>query len=70
MTQDTIGMYGHIWILKEALEIAGKADRKAVGDALRSMETKNGSGRFFPGGNGIMKFDDKGRRVGAEIVFV
>ena len=70
MTQDTIGMYGHIWILKEALEIAGKADRRAVAEALRTMETKNGSGRFFPGGNGIMKFDEKGRRVGAEIVFV
>jgi len=70
MTQDTIGMYGHVWILKEALEIAGKADRKAVGEAIRTMETKNGSGRFFPGGNGVMKFDDKGRRVGAEIMFV
>jgi branched-chain amino acid transport system substrate-binding protein len=70
MTQDTIGMYGHIWILKEALEMAGKADRKAVAEALRTMETKNGSGRFFPGGNGVMKFDEKGRRVGAEIVYV
>ena len=70
MTQDTIGMYGHVWILKEGLERAGKADRKALGEALRTMETKDGSGRFFPGGNGVMKFDDKGRRVGAEIVFV
>ena len=70
MTQDTIGAYGHIWIIKEALEIAGKADRKAVGEAMRKMETKDGSGRFFPGNNGVMKFDEKGRRVGAEIVMV
>jgi branched-chain amino acid transport system substrate-binding protein len=70
MTQDTIGMYGHIWIIKEALEIAGKADRKAVGEAMRTMETKGGSGRFFPGNDGVMKFDEKGRRVGAEIVMV
>ena len=34
------------------------------------METKGGSGQYFPGGGGVMKFDDKGRRVGAEIVFV
>jgi len=70
MTQDTIGAYGHIWIFKEALEIAGKADRKAVGEAMRKMETKGGSGGVFPGNDGVMKFDDKGRRVGAEIVMV
>jgi branched-chain amino acid transport system substrate-binding protein len=70
MTQDTIGEYGHMWILKEAIEIAGKADRGAISEALRTMETKDGSGRYFPGGNGVMKFDEKGRRVGAEIVFV
>lgn len=70
MTQDTIGMYGHLWILKEALEMAGKADRQAVAEALRTMATKDGSGRYFPGGDGVMKFDEKGRRVGADIVFV
>lgn len=70
MTQDSISMYGHTWILKEGLEIAGKADRRALGEAMRTMETKDGSGRFFPGGNGVMKFDEKGRRVGADIVFV
>ncbi len=70
MTQDSICTYGDMWIMKEALEAAGKADRKAVGDAMRTMETKGGSGQYFPGGGGVMKFDDKGRRVGAEIVFV
>jgi branched-chain amino acid transport system substrate-binding protein len=70
MTQDSLSMYGHVWILKEGLELAGKADRKALGEAMRKMETKGGSSRYFPGGNGVMKFDEKGRRVGAEIVFV
>ena len=70
MTQDSLCTYGDMWILKEGLEAAGKADRKAVGDAMRKMETKGGSGQYFPGGGGVMKFDDKGRRVGAEIVFV
>lgn len=70
MTQDSICTYGDMWIFKEGLEAAGKADRKAVGEAIAKMETKGGSGQFFPGGGGVMKFDEKGRRVGAEIVFV
>ena len=70
MTQDSLCTYGDMWILKEGLEAAGKADRKAVGEAMRKMETKDGSGKYFPGAGGTMKFDDKGRRVGAEIVFV
>ena len=70
MTQDSLCTYGDMWILKEGIEAAGKADRKAVAEAMRTMETKGGSGQYFPGGGGVMKFDDKGRRVGAEIVFV
>jgi branched-chain amino acid transport system substrate-binding protein len=57
-------------VIREAVEAAGKADRKAVGDAMRKLDTKGGSGRYFPGGGGVMKFDDKGRRIGAEVVFV
>ncbi len=70
LSQDPLCTYGHIMVMREAVEAAGKADRKAVGDAMRKLDTKDGSGKFFPGGNGVMKFDDKGRRVGAEIVFV
>ena len=70
MTQDSICTYGDMWIFKEALEAAGKADRKAVSEAIRKMETKGGSGQYFPGGGGVMKFAADGRRVGAEIVFV
>lgn len=70
LSQDPLCTYGDMWIMKEAIEAAGKAERKAVAEAMRTMETKGGSGRFFPGGGGVMKFDGKGRRVGAEIVFV
>jgi branched-chain amino acid transport system substrate-binding protein len=70
LPQDPLCAYGHIMVMREAIEAAGKADRKAVGEAMRKLDTKGGSGKFFPGGNGVMKFDEKGRRVGAEVVFV
>ncbi|MGE0702034.1 MAG: ABC transporter substrate-binding protein [Hyphomicrobiaceae bacterium] len=70
LSQDPLCTYGHIMVMREAIEAAGKTDRKAVGEAMRKLDTKDGSGRFFPGGGGVMKFDEKGRRVGAEIVMV
>jgi len=68
MTQDSLSPYGHVWILKEALEKAGAADRKRVAEAIRAMDTTDGPARFYPGGR--LKFDDKGRRVGAPLVIV
>ena len=53
MTQDSICTYGDVWVMKEALEAAGKADRKSVAEAIRGMETKGGSGQYFPGGGGV-----------------
>ncbi len=38
MTQNAISTYGDMWVIKDALEKAGKADRVAVADALRSMD--------------------------------
>ena len=55
-------------VLKQALEDAGSADRVKVGDALRKMDMTTGPARLFPGGR--LKFDEKGRRVGAELVVV
>ncbi len=68
MTQDSLSSYGDMWIFKEGLEKAGKADRKAVADAIRAMDTTEGAAKFFPGGR--IKWDDKGRRVGATVVIV
>src|SRR3954452_10053091 len=66
MTQNAISTYGDMWVIKEALEKAGKADRVAVADALRTMDA--GPSKYYPGG--ILKFDDKGRRVEAEMTVV
>jgi branched-chain amino acid transport system substrate-binding protein len=66
MTQNAISTYGDMWVIKDALEKAGKADKLAVAEALRTMD--GGPSKYYPGG--ILKFDDKGRRVDAEMTVV
>jgi branched-chain amino acid transport system substrate-binding protein len=66
MTQNAISTYGDMWIVKSALERAGKADRRAVAEAIRTMD--DGPSKYYPGGR--MKFDDKGRRVGAGLAII
>jgi branched-chain amino acid transport system substrate-binding protein len=68
LTQDSLSTYGDMWILKEALEKAGAADKKKVAEAIRAMDSRDGSAKFFPGGR--MKFDEQGRRVDADLVIV
>ena len=68
-TQHLVTTYGDIWIFKAALEAAGKADREAVAKALRAMDLTGGAANFFPG-NGRLKFDENGRRVGASLLIV
>jgi branched-chain amino acid transport system substrate-binding protein len=68
ITQDSLSTYGDMWILKEALEKAGAADKKKVAEAIRAMDTRDGAAKFFPGGR--MKFDEQGRRVDADLVIV
>jgi branched-chain amino acid transport system substrate-binding protein len=68
ITQDSLSTYGDILIFKEALEKAGVADRRKVAEAIRAMDTTEGPARYFPGGR--VKFDDNGRRVGADVVVV
>jgi branched-chain amino acid transport system substrate-binding protein len=66
MTQNAISTYGDMWLIKAALEKAGKADRAAVAEALRTMD--GGPSAYYPLGQ--LKFDDKGRRVGAGMTIV
>jgi len=68
ITQNPICAYGHIWILKEALEAAGIADRNAVAEAIREMDLTDGPAGFFPGGR--VRFDEFGRRIDAELLVV
>ena len=65
-TQNVISTYGDMWLMKAALEKASKADRLAVADAFRTMD--GGPAKYYPGGQ--LKFDEKGRRVGAGVVIV
>jgi len=66
LTQDSISNYGHVWILKEAIERAGSADRRKVSEELHQIDLTDGPARFFPGNR--IKFDEKGRRVGATLL--
>ena len=65
---DSIFAYGHTMVLKEAVERAGVADRVKVAEAIRTMDMTDGPAKLFPGGR--LKFEDNGRRVGAELVVV
>jgi branched-chain amino acid transport system substrate-binding protein len=66
LTQDSLSNYGHVWILKEAIERAGSADRRKVSEELHKIDLTDGPARFFPGNH--IKFDDKGRRIGAKLL--
>jgi branched-chain amino acid transport system substrate-binding protein len=68
LTQNPLSTYGHVWILKEAIEAAGKRDRHAVAEALHSIDLTTGPAKFFPGGR--IKFDEQGRRVGAKLLVI
>src|SRR5690606_41070856 len=66
MTQNAISTYGDMWIIKAALEKAGKADRESMAIAIRELD--EGKSPYFPGG--VLKFDDKGRRVDAGMTVI
>ena len=66
MTQNAISTYADMWVIKEALENAKKADREAVAQSLRKID--GGPSKYYPGGR--IKFDDNGRRVEAGLTIV
>jgi len=67
ITQDSITAYGDMWILKEAVERAGAAERAKVAEAIRKMDLTEGPAALsFPG---PIRFDDKGRRVDVPVIF-
>jgi len=65
---DSVFAYVHVLIFKEALERAAVAERHKVAEALRSLDVTDGPARFFP--DGRVKYDEKGRRVGAKLCIV
>jgi branched-chain amino acid transport system substrate-binding protein len=60
--------YAHVQIIAWAANKAASADRHKVADAIRTMDITDGPAKFFPGSH--LKFDDKGRRVDAQLVIV
>ncbi len=68
-TQHFVTTYGDMLIFKAALEAAGKAERKAVAQALREMNLSGAAATYFPG-NGKLKFEDNGRRADASLLIV
>jgi branched-chain amino acid transport system substrate-binding protein len=68
MTQDSLDGYGSMWILKEAVERTGVADKVKVGEMIHSMDIKEGPAAMaYPG---PVKFDAAGHRVDAPLVIV
>jgi branched-chain amino acid transport system substrate-binding protein len=69
MTQDPLMTYAHVWIIKEAVEMAKSADPKAIRDTVAKMDLRTG-----PAANalapGRIKYDERGRRVGAAPIIV
>jgi branched-chain amino acid transport system substrate-binding protein len=65
---DSIFPYAHVMIFKEALERTASTDRKKLGEMLHRIDLKDGPARFFP--DGRVKFEENGRRVGAELCIV
>jgi branched-chain amino acid transport system substrate-binding protein len=68
MTQDSISTYGDMWLLKAAIEQAGSAEREAVATTLRNIDIAGDVGKYYTGGR--VKFDERGRRVGANVYMV
>ena len=65
---DSIFAYVHVMILKEAVERAAVAERHKVMQAIRALDMKDGPALFFP--DRTLKYDEKGRRVGAKLCIV
>ena len=68
LNQDSLMTYADMMILREATERAGVADRRKVADQIRAFDLTDGVALLSPGGR--LKFDDKGRRVDAELVII
>ena len=65
MTSQSIDGYGQVMIYREALEKVGAADRKKVAEYIRKLDSSTGAAEYF---SGPLKWDERGRRIGASLV--
>ena len=68
MTFDPAFGYGHVYVLKEAIERAGSVDRNKIADALHSIKIE--SGPAVAALNGPVSFDAKGARVNPPVLLL
>jgi branched-chain amino acid transport system substrate-binding protein len=60
MGQNGVATYGDMWIMRDALQKAGRADRRAVAEALRTIDITDGAALYYPGRR--IKFNANGLR--------
>ena len=65
MTSQSLDGYAQVQVYRDAVEKAGAVDRKKVADVIRNMNSTTGAGEYV---QGPLKWDEKGRRVGAGLV--
>ena len=61
MTQDTLSTYGHVMLIKDALERAADTDRQKIMAALLATDTTEGPAHYFLGTR--LRFERDGRRA-------
>lgn len=66
LTQDSISNYGHMWLLKAAMESCACADKRKVGETLHAIEITGEAAKVFPGRK--VRFNEKGRIVNAPLL--
>lgn len=64
MNQDALIDYGHVWIIKEALERCGSTDPTAVRDAIAQLNLSGNTPPAVCFTGGYVRFDETGQRPG------
>lgn len=68
ITADFLSPYGEFMLIRDAIERAGSADRKAIADALYETPSDSPATKYFSGTG--FGFNEKGRRVNGPAVLV
>jgi len=55
-------------IFKDALERTASTNRKKLGEMMHKIDLKDGPAKLFP--DGRVKYEENGRRAGAELGIV
>lgn len=69
MVQDALMGYVHVWVIKEAAELARSADPRAIREAVTRLDLTAGpaAAALVPG---RIRYDERGRRAGATTIIV